>query len=418
MGYSGVSQDNIANVEILNAKLRKESWYNTFWSKFSGFVDISKDDNGNKLKRPSGNPIEILKEFEQGRDNMLLPLQKDLTGDPVYGDTVVAGTGNSLDYNWLRIYVNQYRKAAVPQKGRMSRQRIKFLQRYRNTLPALKKWVSKWENQSVMQAFYEGISPNLSAGTDDDGLGLAKRYHPNWYINDGGTLTTIGSENTLKTNAQLDAALIDAGTCDDCIDMAILRDLRVKCMELMIPQMETKEGHKFWVLILHPDQVNNLKKDSTFQSAINSAYQKKIISHPQFSGAIAVVEGFAIYEDLIMIRSWDDADASFFGSTWAERMANSSGAVKNALVLGNQAMGKGIAEPMGTTLEKSDHNNVIEMATYAIDGYNRADFFDEDDALESSGDAFYKNQSSGHVAAELSAYNRSSLIFSTDTAGD
>lgn len=36
----GVQQDNIADVEILNAKLRKESWYNTFWAKFAGFVDI------------------------------------------------------------------------------------------------------------------------------------------------------------------------------------------------------------------------------------------------------------------------------------------------------------------------------------------------------------------------------------------
>jgi hypothetical protein len=36
------SQSWIANVEILNSLLRKESWFNTFWAKFSGNVDISR----------------------------------------------------------------------------------------------------------------------------------------------------------------------------------------------------------------------------------------------------------------------------------------------------------------------------------------------------------------------------------------
>ena len=48
------NQSFIANVEILNSLLRKESWYNTFWAQFSGNIDISQDDNGNPVYRPSG----------------------------------------------------------------------------------------------------------------------------------------------------------------------------------------------------------------------------------------------------------------------------------------------------------------------------------------------------------------------------
>ena len=121
------SQSWIANVEILNAQLRKESWYNTFWSKFAGSVKVSQDDNGNPVYAPSGKPIEILNAFiQEGRDNMLIPFLKELTGSPVFGDTVLKGTGEDQTMHWLRSYVNQYRKAVMKKSGSMSEQRQKI----------------------------------------------------------------------------------------------------------------------------------------------------------------------------------------------------------------------------------------------------------------------------------------------------
>ena len=121
------SQSWIANIAILNKLLAKETWYNTFWAKFSGQVDISKDDNGNKVYQPSGNTIEILNDFvSQGRDNMLLPFLKELSGEPVFGDTVLKGTGEDQTMQWLRTYVNQYRKAVMKRSGQMSEQRQKL----------------------------------------------------------------------------------------------------------------------------------------------------------------------------------------------------------------------------------------------------------------------------------------------------
>jgi len=118
------SQTWIANVEILNSLLRKESWFNTFWAKFSGNVDISQDDNGNPVYSPSGNPIEVLNDYvAQGRDNMLIPFLSDLSGSPVYGDTVLKGTGEDQAMKWLRAYCNQSRKAVMKKSGSMSEQR-------------------------------------------------------------------------------------------------------------------------------------------------------------------------------------------------------------------------------------------------------------------------------------------------------
>ena len=67
----------------------------------------------------------------------------------------------------------------------MSEQRQKIYKLYEAAKPQLSRWFAKWENQSIFQTFYEGVSPNLSQGTNSDGLGLVRRYHPNWWINDG-----------------------------------------------------------------------------------------------------------------------------------------------------------------------------------------------------------------------------------------
>lgn len=80
----------MANVEIINAQLAKESWYNTFWAKFSGNVDLSNDENGNTVYKPYGKPINVMNQFiQEGRDNMLIPFLSELSGSPVYGDTVL-----------------------------------------------------------------------------------------------------------------------------------------------------------------------------------------------------------------------------------------------------------------------------------------------------------------------------------------
>ena len=306
------SQTWIANVEIVNAQLAKESWYNTFWAKFSGNVDLSNDENGNTVYKPSGQPINIMNQFiQEGRDNMLIPFLSELSGSPVYGDTVLKGTGEDQSMKWLRTFVNQYRKAVMKKSGSMSEQRQKIYKLYEAAKPQLARWFAKWENQAIFQTFYEGVSPNLSQGTNSDGLGLVRRYHPHWWINDGGVLTTVGTSGTTKTNANLDAAVGMTASADASADTgmtaAILHDLRVKCMELRIPQMTTKSGHPFWCIVLHRASASALLQDSNYKSAVQAAYTGKMLDEPELIGAVGYFAGFAIYEDIVAIREWDEA---------------------------------------------------------------------------------------------------------------
>ena len=422
------SQDWIANIAILNAKLRKESWYNTFWAKWSGNVDISTDDNGNQQYRPSGKPIEILNAYiQQGRDNLLIPFIRDLDGDMIFGDAVLKGTGEDPGLRYLRTYINQKRHAVMKRSGKMSEQRQKLYKLYEEAMPGLSKYFSKWENQSVFETFYEGISYNLSQGTNDEGLGVIRRYHPNWYINDGAALTAIGTEKYFKSNSELDTALgmyvADNASCDTGMTAAILWDLRVKCMELMIPQIVTKNGLKFWALLVHPMQYSALMQETNFRAAQRTAFTGKALDSPELSGALAYYSQFVIYEDIVGIREWDELNAEFMGTTTTERFAptavslnTGTARVYNALVFGNQAIGKGVASDLEFTKEIDDHENTIEIGGALMNGYNRADFVTETYAAESAlTKAFYKGAATrtDEVDNTIKAINQSSLIFAT-----
>ena len=411
------NQSWIGNVAILNKILAKETWYNTFFARFAGNVDISSDDNGNKVYAPSGNPIEVLNEFvAQGRDNMLVPFLKELTGSPVFGDTLLKGTGEDQSLDWLRTYVNQYRKAVMKRSGQMSEQRQKLYKLYDAAKGQLSRWFSKYENQAIFASFYEGVSPNLSTGTNDDGLGLVKRYHPNWYVNAGDVLTTVGTEKTTKDATNLDAAVTAA---NKPLSSAILLQLRTKCMELRIPAMETKVGNPYWCMVIHPEQYENLMQDSTFSAANREAYSSRMLEMPELAGAQAFYAGFAIYEDIIGIRGWDTANDNIDMETASDMFRPTDvGDNLNALVFGKSAMSKAIARDLHFTNEVDDHQNTIEIGGAQINGYNRNEYFSEANAAESSSKAFDKDNATTTVADKLACINQSSLILMTDQAED
>jgi hypothetical protein len=404
-------QDFIADVAILSTELAKESWGKTIWSKYSGNVEIKFGPDGRRNFMPSGSPIEIMKTFiEAGRDNMLIPFLKDLTGAPSYGDTPIVGTGEQQVLWWLRSYINQTRKPVETLSGNMSYQRQKAYRLMEAAKPQLVKYIAKLENQEVSRAFYEGVSGPLSASNAVDGLGVVKRYHPNFYVNDGGVLTAVGTENRFKTVAQIDTAVTNA---DTVLTSAILGDLRVKCLELGIQPMWTKSGFQYWPLLVHPYQLESLLVDTAYKASSDAQYMGAK-ENPELQGMGAFWRGFAVFDDIHAVRSWDGS--TFFGSTIETMFAPTTTTTnKCAIVFGAQAMGKGVAEDVNFTYEDADHQNVKEIAFRMQNGYNRADYVAEADASEASGGVFYKNTTgTGLAPATVAVRNQSSLILMTD----
>ena len=412
-------QDFIQNVAILNQDLRREAWYGTFWHHFVGEVKVINDPSGRPVSvQTSDTPISRLNGFAgSGRDNMLIPFERDLTGPPVFGDTVAKGTGELQTFNWSRTYINQTRKVVVAQSGKMSDWRARKLRLIESAKPKLVKWVSKYLNQEIYRAVYEGLSSNLSGSTNYDALGVYKRYHPNFYVNATAVLTAAGTEKQFTTAAELNTA---AGVADTAMTVAILRKFRVKCLQLKIPQIQTKKGYKFWVMVMHPDQVADLRGDADYEDAVNSAFNSHRIEHPALNAAEFMIEGFAIFEDIVGIRCWDDANGGFYGDDEAnpiDSMFEPTVYTDNycAIVFGNGALGLAVPEKLNFGNEEDDFGNIKEVVARMIWGVNRSDFVTEALAKETSGGMFYKNTTGG-VVASTACINDSSAILMTKRA--
>ena len=413
-------QGFIRNLALLEEKMYREAWYNTFWGGMSGLVDISKDDNGNPKYKPSGKPIEVLnKALEEGRDNILIPFENALSGAPVFGDTTLKGTGESMTWKWLRSYMNATRKAVAPKEGVMSEHRAKSLNQIAKARPQLSDWFAKWTNQQVYRAFYEGVSQNLSASNANDGLGLYKRYHPNFYVNVAGVLTKVATtEGETPTATELNSAVTAANTN---LTPAILLKLRAKCMKLKIPQIVTEQGFKFWLLITHPDSLAYLQSQSSYTAVQNAAYTGKMLDNTQITGLAGYYAGFAIVEDVVGIRGWDNAAGGFFGDDDADPISsmfeptNFASPIDNHchVVVGNSAIGRAVGKNYALSEELDDHGAIIEIGGTIIDGFNRADFAAEADSTEESGGLFFKDTTGG-VADGIATKNQSSLILMTD----
>ena len=412
-------QDFIQNVAELNEDMHRESWYGTFFHAFVGDVTVINDPSGKPLPTPSGMPIERLTGFtEANSDNMLIPFEKDLIGPPVFGDIVAKGTGEDQDFRWLRSYVNQIRKVVKAQSGKMSDFRARKLRLIESAKPKLIKWWSKYINQDIYRAIYEGLGSNLSGSKDYDALGVYRRYHPNIYVNDGGVLTVVGTEKAFTTAAQLDTGVTAA---DTKFSVSIVRSLAVKCLQLKIEKIELKTGDKsyqFWAMIVHPNQLKSLKNDTDYEDAINSAFNAQKVDHPMLNGAVCEIEGFVLFSDIVGIRGWDDATGRFFGdddTNPINSMFEPTTVVDNycAIVFGNQAVGFGVVDSLSFGDEVDDFANVKEVAGIMIYGANRANFVTEALAKETSGGMFYKNTTGG-VVADTACINDSSLILMTD----
>ena len=420
------SQTHKLNIPILSKELAHEAWFNTFWSKFAGFMDYT-ETNGIKQHTPAANSIiQVMKDFiSEGRDNMIMPMLLPLEEPGVYGDSRLKGTGEDLRLKYLQIYINQWRKAVTAKSGAMANQRLSMLQLTEKAKPELVKWWSKAYNQAIWQTFYEGVSPHLSAGTNDDGLGLSVRFHPNWYYEDtattGGLLTSVGTAKYTKTVANITTDVTSAKV--EAINVGtFLAAVELITTELLIEPIVHEGSDPFWLWMCSPKTFTAIKKNSTIVGQQNAAYNAKLMSHPAINGKqMLYYEGFCIIPDPVGIRGLKTASTDpvldlaggDLRSGWLKPQPAAYNVIQNSLIIGANALGKGIASTLKFTNEDDDHENVKEIGSNCIEGYNRADYFSETDSGTSA--AFTKNNATKTVlATAYEALNQSSLIISTE----
>jgi len=417
MPVGEVSTDHILNVPLLSTKLAKAAWYNTFWAKLANFQGITRT-NGIRQTNPAQNVVvQMLNDFvEEGRDNMLMSMIMPLTEDPVYGDTWLKGTGETLSLRHLRVYINQVRKAVTKSSGNMSNQRLKHMNLMKEATPALIEYWSKWFNAALFMTMYEGISPEISNGKNDQGVGMKVRYHPNMYYAGTAsgskvTMDTVGTEFYTKTDAQWASADSKVlGALDSYF--ITLMNMKIKS-DLLIEPILTDLGDPFWLWLVHPQQFRGLKTESNIVSMQNSAFTGELRRHPAVRGKdFLYYDGFCIIEEQTGVRTASKNSAT----SLATQLADTNGWMKpptngarcfGSMILGRDALGLGVAENLRFTEEKDDHENVWEIGTRTIRGANRADFFKSED--EASVYDIGNATKTIHTTA-YEAINQSSLI--------
>jgi hypothetical protein len=110
-------------------------------------------------------------------------------------------------------------------------------------------------------------------------------------------------------------------------------------------------------------QFAQLKQDTAFQTSVQNAAPRDIMSNPMFSGAAAFVEGFVIFpvnKNVVFGATVDDPPV--FGPTLANYMARTydTNDVTGAICFGPSALCWAWAEGPFFTREDLDHNNITE----------------------------------------------------------
>lgn len=420
------TQTHKLNVEVLSIRLAKEAWNATFFANLAGFMK-NKNTNRNDVHEPAPNVvIQVMRDFiSQGRDHMIMPMIKPLTEPGVFGDSTLLGTGEDMALRYLRIYINQHRKAVNKLSGKMSDQRLASYNLMKQAMPGLIDWWAKTENQAIAQAIYEGMSPNLTNGTNVDGLGVSKRFHPNMYIHGSaspadGQITAVGTEYYTKTAAEIKTMITNARCVKASANM--LEELRILCSSnLLIEPIVTAGGAPFWIMLVHPRTFKALRADSTIRSDNNAAYTSELAKHPALSGRnFLYYAGFCVVEETMAVRSIQSATdtpeldlaAGDLREGWLLPATQSSTSLYGSIILGRNALGKGIASPIAYTEEITDHGNVIELGSNTIYGYNRAEYFESADEAS----VFTKaNATATVLTTAYKAKNQSSaIVFSED----
>ena len=347
---------------------------------------------------------------------MLLPLVEE----PIYGDAWLKGTGEVLRLRYSNLYINQVRKAVTKLSGRMSNQRLKAFQMMTKAQPELIKYWSAWMNAEMFRAVWDGSSPQLTAGTNDEGLGLLVRYHPNMYsaITDAtGELSAIGTEHALKTAAQIGT---DLNKDHYVISARLFQELNILLKTKIKMRPIIHNDIEMYLMLVTPDGLNQAKNDPDIRGVQNSAYARELGSHPAIKGRDYIVyEGIVAMEERVGVRTTTkgnhgtmaNLDAALTGTNgWMNPPARQANHLN--IVLGADAFGLGIAENLTYTEEEDDHKNVIELGSRCIRGANRIEYVADD----VHPNVFAKaNATRAAYDAATPAINESSAIIITGT---
>ena len=420
--------DFITNLAILNSALAKETHDNLLFSHW--FSNVSFDeiilDNGQRdyrqfIDKPG--IVHVMKGMlAQKGDHAMMAIEMGLDQDPKYGDQDLEGTGEVLQNEYAKIFVNLISGVVNVKQGEMDKLRNdRMLKHFERATPALRDWFIRALNAEMISALYEGHSENVTTGiaNSPNGIGVSGKYHPNMYYNPidpstpaGGSITAIGTEKYNKTAAEINTAINSGYANLEYISPYMLDDLSYLCEYLHIKKAVDYKGQKLYLTVISRDEINMLKQNAAFRATVERAYSGKGEKNPLISAEAYIYGDHFLLIDAMTPRPWNVTLQNFKGSGaqgYRERgVATASYYNRSLFVLGDGALGMETHPNVDLQFETEKYNfkQQQEVAGFCIKGIARKEYVSEDD--ESS---YYatKNSSKTILSTAYEAYNNSSV---------
>lgn len=287
MAKTAFATGNALTKKHWEEKLYRDSRKETYFERFKGESADAAVQTQTRLEKQKG-------------DKITFGIRMRLAGAGVTGNTILEGNEEALTTYDYSLTLEQYRHA-VRDDGALSRQRAMFEIDVESEA-ALRTWASEKHDQLCFDAL---------------GIGSGASSNPTkvFYRTSAGVVAA-GSAATAKlaldaTNSKLTPTLISA----------IKAWAKTGGNRSYVPIRPIKvSGKMYYVLLVHPDCMYDLKIDSTFAQAMREA-EVRGSENPLFQGATAIWDGVVIHEHENCATASDGgggsvdwAKCSFFGA--------------------------------------------------------------------------------------------------------
>lgn len=414
----GIYNDGLTHHRDLVAKKMKTiAWNVPIWSKFMGMinkVDLPEAPKYGmpKMFKPTGQPIEVLKDFTQGGFEMDIPVDYPLTGKGVKGARQLLTNEEIQKLLNMKARIYQMRHGVVIQDNKLSKQALQHPQIIKKLMTGagdkLGDWFQRWNGYNIGLAFLQGVSDHIaSAKALDGGAGIGRASHMNTYVAGSGRVAFS------NTKATYEAAVVSAinGLTATSSDY-----MSAKLIKLMI--YEAVHTHKIisplsdglFPIVISDAAMWQLTEDADFKAALTYA-QMRGLQNQLFTGKYAEIPfagALLIVDETLPAARLDgdddfDANYSTLGTTagiqygiGADFMATpvDPGNKKPAILFGKSAIGVGTTSDLNFENEDYDYKQRKTEGADIMIGHTRADILDSDGDLGLSGDKRYANMSS------------------------
>lgn len=438
----GMYNDNqLLYRKLLAKKLQLSTWHIAIWSMFMGMIakptNPTLEKYGGKVLQPTGQPIEVLREFSNGGVEMEIPVLYPLTGQGIGGNQQLLGNEETQKIAYKKVKINQKRHGVNVLDNKMSKQVVTEPAMVNtlmgNATSKLSDWFARWNAYNIYLAFLQGASEHLvqigtgSGGgaltTSPQGGTLVPKSHQNFYVagygRAGGATINTTPSNTRATYEQavanailtLNAGGAKTGTV---FSTAVINQMVYLAGNVHRIQPINVGGSKLYPIVIDAAQAYQLEQDANWIASQRAAFTGKGAdpNNPLlgmqiagiYGGALILIDecvpsiycagmtGFVANSIYSTTGAIDNAGGGS-GSTWTHEKVNGvqyglpttfmsvprdTGSIKPAILFGASAIAVGVGKDVGFETEEWDYKQKQTEGADLIIGHEVCDITDDD----------------------------------------